>query len=115
MSEINNLYEEYEEPLWFDDKQVMLVGFDIHKFLKNICDNALTVGTDPDMTEGEMKAYKLAVTNVLSLLDQTLNEMIQDEEQCYSNIAVHVPGLETMTEYLTIEDILDELEKKEEK
>lgn len=114
MSKINDL-EAYEEPLWFDDKQVMLVGFDIHKFLKNICDNALTVSTDPDMTEGEMKAYKLAVSNVLSLLHQTLNEMTVDEDKIYHNIVVHVPGVETMTEFLTIEDILDELEKMEEK
>ena len=107
--------EYVDDVLFLNDKPVMLVGFDIYNFLKNICDNFLTAGTNPDMTECEVKAYKLAVTNVLSLLNQTLNEMIQDEEQCYSNIAVHVPGLETMTEYLTIEDILDELEKKENK
>ena len=115
MSEINDLYEEYEEPLYFNDKQVMLVGFDIYKFLKNICDNALTVGTDPDMTEGEMKAYKLAVSNVLSLLHQILNETIHAGCEEYHNIAVHVPGVEELTEFLTIEDILDELEKMEEK
>ena len=73
---MNKTNNQFEEPLYFKDKQVMLVGFDIHNFLKNICDNFLTAGTNPDMTEGEMKAYKLAVANVLSLLDQTLNEMI---------------------------------------
>lgn len=110
MSEINNLYK---EPLWFDDKQVMLVGFDIHKFLKNICDQFL--GEHPDMTEGEKKAHRLGINNVLSLLDQTLNEMTVDEDKIYHNIVVHVPGVETMTEFLTIENILDELEKMEEK
>ena len=107
--------EYVDDVLFLNDKPVMLVGFDIHNFLKNICDNFLTAGTNPDMTEGEMKAYKLAVTNVLSLLDQTLNEMTVDEDKIYHNIVVHVPGVETMTEFLTIENILDELEKMEEK
>lgn len=88
-----------------EDKEVMLVGFDIHKFVKGLCDQFL--GDSPDMTEGEKKAHRLGINNVLSLLDQTLNEMIVDEEECYNNIVVHVPGLNVMTEFSSIEEILN--------
>lgn len=88
-----------------EDKEVMLVGFDIHKFVKGLCDQFL--GDSPDMTECEKKAHRLGINNVLSLLDQTLNEMIVDEEECYNNIAVHVPGLNVMTEFSSIEEILN--------
>lgn len=88
-----------------EEREVMLVGFDIHKFVKATCDQFLA--DSPDMTEGEKKAYHLGISNTLSLLEQTLNEMIEDENCSFNNIAVHVPGLEVMTEFLTIEDILN--------
>lgn len=110
MSKTNN---QFEEPLYFKDKPVMLVGFDVHNFVKKLCNQFLE--EHPDMTEGEKKAHRLGINNVLSLLDQTLNEMTVDEDKIYHNIVVHVPGVETMTEFLTIENILDELEKMEEK
>lgn len=90
------------------DNNYILVGFDIHKFVKEICNQFLEV--HPDMTDGEKKAYKLGIDNVLGLLDQTVNEAIQDKtDDTY--IAVHVPGLELMTEFSSIEEILDEMEK----
>lgn len=88
-----------------EETEVMLVGFDIHMFMKSLCEQFL--GESPDMTEGEKKAYKLGINNTLSLLEQTLSEGIQDESHCYNNIAVHVPKLDHMTEFLTIEDILN--------
>lgn len=33
-----------------EDKEVMLVGFDIHKYVKGLCDQFLSVS--PDMTDG---------------------------------------------------------------
>ena len=68
-------------------KEVMLVGLDIYEFVKNLCNQFL--GDSPDMTDGEKKAYRLGIDNVLGLLDQTLNECIKDEGECYNNIAVH--------------------------
>ena len=62
------------------------------------------------MTDGEKKAYKLGIDNALMLLDQTINEFIVDEDEQYNNIAVHVPGLDVMTEFETIEDILNKEE-----
>lgn len=88
-----------------DEREVMLVGFDIHKFVKKACEQFLS--DSPDMTEGEKKAYRLGIDNTLSLLEQTLNEMIEDENAAFNNIAVHVPDLEVMTEFATIEEILD--------
>lgn len=87
-----------------EEENVMLVGFDIHKFVSGICNQF--IGGSPDMDDAEKKAYRLGVEAVLSLLDQTLNEFINDGNDYY-NIAVHVPGLEVMTEFLTIEEILD--------
>lgn len=88
-----------------DEREVMLVGFDIHKFVKKTCEQFLS--DSPDMTEGEKKAYKLGIDNTLSLLEQTLNEMIEDENAAFNNIAVHVPDLEVMTEFATIEEIVN--------
>lgn len=87
-----------------EEKETMLVGFDIYKFVKGMCNQFL--GDNPDMTEGEKKAYRLGIDNVLGLLEQTLNDMIIDENENFNNIAVHVPGLEIMTEFLTVDEIL---------
>lgn len=88
-----------------DEGEVMLIGFDIHKFVKKICDQFLS--DSPDMAEGEKRAYKLGIDNTLSLLEQTLNEMIEDENASFNNIVVHVPDLEVMTEFATIEEVLN--------
>lgn len=93
-----------------EEKEVMLVGFDIHMFVKSLCEQFL--GESPDMTEGEKKAYKLGIDNTLSLLEQTLSEGIQAGGECYDNIAVHVPNLECMEEFLTIEDIIEKLNER---
>ena len=92
-----------------ENKDVMFVGFDIYNFVKNLCDQFL--GDSPYMTDGEKKAYRLGINNALGLLEQTLSEMIVDDESenCdYQNIAIHVPNLNIMTE-LTIEEIVDGL------
>ena len=93
------------------DKEVMLVGFDISNFVKSLCSQFL--GDNPEMTDGEKKAYKLGINNALSLLDQTLNEFIVDEDEVYHNIAVHVPELGVMTEYCSIDELISDMEQKE--
>lgn len=92
------------------DKEIMLVGFDISIFVKGLCNQLL--GESPDMTEGEKKAYKLGINNVLSLLDQTLNDMIVDDAEFYHNIAIHVPGLDVMTEYDTLGELISDMKTK---
>ena len=93
-----------------ENKEVMFVGFDIHNFVKGLCDQFL--GDSPDMTESEKKAYRLGIDNTLSLLEQTLSEMIVDENDDYQNIALHISNLNTMTEFATIEEIIESLEDK---
>lgn len=92
-----------KEDFNMENKEVMFVGFDIHNFAKGLCDQFL--GDSPDMTDGEKRAYRLGITNTLSLLNQTLNEMIAGESDDYLDIAVHIPNLNIMTEFATIEEI----------
>lgn len=84
-------------------KEIMLVGVDIHKFVEGLCNQFL--GDSPDMTDGEKKAYKLGIENVLGLLKQTTDEMFDDGLVDYDQYLVHVPGLENVTEFCSIKDI----------
>lgn len=86
-----------------EKKEIMLVGVDIHKFVEGLCDQFL--GDNPDMTNGEKKAYKLGIDNVLGLLQQTTKEMFDDVLVDYDQYLVHVPGLDVATEYASIEEI----------
>lgn len=88
-----------------EEKEVMLVGVDIHKFVEGLCNQFL--GDSPDMTDGEKKAYKLGIENVLGLLKQTTYEMFDDRLIDYDQYLVHVPGLEVVTEFGSIRDIQD--------
>lgn len=97
-----------------EDKEIMLVGLDIYEFVRNLCDQFLC--DSPDMTNGEKKAYRLGINSALGFLDQTLNEAINDEGECYTNIAVHIRGLDNnmMTEIADMEDLEKELIKVKE-
>ena len=86
-----------------ENKEVMFVGFDIHNFVKGLCNQFL--GDSPDMTDGEKKAYRLGIANTLSLLEQTLNEMIAGDNDDYLDIAIHIPNLDIITEIASIEEI----------
>ena len=58
------------------------------------------------MTDGEKKAYRLGINNTLGLLKQTLSEMIMDENSDYCNVAIHIPNVNVITEFASIEDIV---------
>ncbi len=88
------------------EKNVILVGVDIYEFVKGLCDQFLDVS--PDMLDGEKKAYKLGINNALSLLDQTLNEVMTEPDDINDTdyyVAVHVPKLKTIEEFSSIEEI----------
>lgn len=87
-----------------ENKEFMLVGVDIYKFVEGLCNQFL--GDSPDMTEGEKKAYRLGSDNVLGLLKQTVEEAFVDETGLRDNYLVHVPLLEIATDFATIEDII---------
>lgn len=95
-----------------NNKDYILVGFDIHKFVSDLCNQFLGLGV-PDMTEGEEKAYRLGVNNVLGLLNQTVNEFIKDEDtdKDATCMAVHVPNLEIMTEFRSVDEVLNKMKE----
>ena len=82
-------------------KEFSLLGLDIYDFVEKISDK---LGDDPPykMTANEEMAYKLGIDEVMDVFDQTLNEMIKSfgETDGCKYIAVHVPGLETVTEFI---------------
>ena len=86
-----------------DNKEVMIIGLDIHNFVKKLCNQFLC--SSPDMTDGEKKAYRLGINNTLSFLEQVLCDMIADEHNDYHNIAINIPGLNVLTEFATVEEI----------
>lgn len=93
-----------------ENGEVILVGVDIYEFVKGLCEQFL--GESPTMTDGEKKAYKLGINNTLSLLNQTLNEVMVESE--YDNdinkyIAVHIPELKIMEEFDSVDEILDKM------
>ena len=93
-----------------EDKDVVLVGFDIYSYVKEIFEN-FALGDKPGMSSEEKVAYKLGADSVLSLLSQVLNEMTGKNDDLYTDanyIAVHVPGLKTMEEFSVIDEILSE-------
>lgn len=95
------------------DKEVILIGLDISKFIEKLCDQFLS--ESPDMTDGEKKAYKLGISNVLGFLDQALNEVIVDDSEFYHDIVVHVPGLNIIKEYDSINELVADMKAKGEK
>lgn len=85
------------------NKETIFIGFDIHRFVQNMCNELLK--ENPFMTDSEKKVYRLGIDNTLGFLEQTLSEAIKDDDDCYRTIAVHVPGLDVMTEFMTIEEL----------
>lgn len=85
------------------EKEIMLVGVDVHTMVRGLCNQFL--GDSPDMTDGEKKAYRLGIDNVLGLLKQATEEMFDDRLVDYDQYLIHVPGLEVATEFGTIEEI----------
>ena len=90
-----------------DDTRI-LVGLDVYEQVKSLCDNFLHMGITPDMTDREEKAYKAGASAVLSLLDQTLNEMFVNGED---GLVVHVPGFDDVEEFYEIEEIIERMEE----
>lgn len=85
------------------DTETILVGVDIYKFVEGLCNQFLS--DSPDMTNGEKKAYKLGINNVLGILKQTTDEMFDDGLVDYDQYLVHVPGLDVVTEFASMEEI----------
>lgn len=89
------------------EKEIVLVGVDIYKFVERLCNQILT--GSPDMTAGEKKAYQLGINNALRLLNQTPDEIFDEGLIDYDQYLVHVPGLEIVTEFANIEEVQNKI------
>jgi len=87
-------------------EKTLLIGLDIPKYLKSICDEFLHLGVTPDMTERERKAYKAGVDVVLSLLDQACNEMLVEND---NELLVHVSNILIAEEFFTTDEIIKKM------
>ena len=95
-----------------DDREVILVGIDIYGFVKRMYNDRYRDGLPLEMTEDERFAFERGAEGVLEDLELILNESrkCSDEENGYKNIAVHIPGLETATEFSSIDEIIERSE-----
>lgn len=84
----------------------ILVGIDIYNLVKELSNNFL--GDKPDMTDGEKAAYNLGKEQILSLLKQVLNEFFKEENLAIPTYIVHVPGLNTATDFASIDEIQEQ-------
>lgn len=78
--------------------ELYFIGMDIveeTKYIANFTDAVITTG----MSENELKAYRLGVSNMLSALKTVLEN---DDDNAY---VLHIHGLDTLTEFT-----LDEVE-----
>ena len=81
-----------------------MLGVDIFNLVKGLSDKFL--GDKPDMTDGEKAAYNLGKEQILSLLNQSLNEFFSEEDGAITpTYIVHVPGLNTATDFASIDEI----------
>jgi len=85
-------------------ENTILVGLDIHEYVKGLCEKFLAPA--PDMNEREKLAFENGVQNVLGLLDQTINELLEEDEDA---LIVHTPGLEGITDYLSAKEVMKAL------
>lgn len=108
------IMEDVEQEFWFSDDMFedefvspILVGIDIYNFVKELSNKFL--GNKADMTDGEKAAYNLGKEQILSLLNQSLNELFLEEDNVItSTYIVHVPGLNTATDFASIDEIQEQ-------
>ena len=112
--EYYDIMEDIEQAFCFSDDMFedeltvpILLGVDIFNFVKGLSDKFL--GDKPDMTDGEKAAYNLGKEQILSLLNQSLNEFFSEEDGAITpTYIVHVPGLNTATDFASIDEIQEQ-------
>ena len=105
------IIEDTEHKFYFSDDMFedefaapILVGIDIYNLVKELSDKFL--GDKPDMTDSEKAAYNLGKEQILSLLNQSLNEFFSEEDGVTTpSYIVHVPGLNIATDFASIDEI----------
>ena len=117
--EYYEIIEDTEQGFWFSDDMFedefvspILVGVDIYNFVKELSNKFL--GDSPDMTDGEKVAYNLGKEQILSLLNQSLNELFSEEDGVTTPAySVHVPGLNVATDFSSIDEIQEQFGGKD--
>lgn len=112
--EYYEIMEDTEQAFWFSNDMFedefadpILVGIDIYNLVKELSDKFL--GDKPDMTDSEKAAYNLGKEQILSLLNQSLNELFLEEDNVITpTYIVHVPGLNTATDFVSIDEIQEQ-------
>ena len=107
MEDTNNEFC-FSDDMFEDEFAVpILVGVDIYNLVKELSDKFL--GDSPDMSESEKAAYNLGKEQILSLLNQSLNEFFSKEDGAITpTYIVHVPGLNTATDFASIDEIQEQ-------
>lgn len=109
--EYYEIMEDTEQAFWFSDDMFeddftapILIGVDIYNLVKEL--NNKFLGNNPDMTDSEKAAYNLGKEQILSLLNQSLNELFVEEDNVATpTYIVHVPELNAATDFASIDEI----------
>ena len=112
--EYYEIMEDTEQAFWFSNDMFednfmapILLGVDIYNLVKGL--NGKLLGDSPDMSESEKAAYNLGKEQILSLLNQSLNEFFSEEDGAITpTYIVHVPGLNTATDFASIDEIQEQ-------
>lgn len=89
-----------------DENSPMLLGIDIYNFVREFSKKNIDCGNH--MTEAERDAYEFGKGQILSLLKQVLNEFFKEENLAIPTYIVHVPGLNTATDFASIDEIQEQ-------
>ena len=104
---------DFSDDMFEDDFMApILIGVDVYNIVKELSGKFL--GDSPDMTDGEKAAYNLGKEQILSLLNQSLNELFLEEDNVITpTYIVHVPGLNTATDFASIDEIYEQFGGKD--
>lgn len=91
-----------------NEKENMLVGFDICKLLENVCNEVLKppYADGHDDEEQWKEAYDKGIADAIDLLKQLIENALIDDTECCNYVIVHVPELTTMTEFASLDEIM---------
>ena len=93
-----------------ESREYVFVSVDIVECMKELCDKFLQ--PCPEMNFHEQEAYSCGVKSVLSLLDQVCNETFAGEvTDDFDSILVHLPHILESTEFGTVEELQEVLNK----
>ena len=89
-----------------DENSPMLLGIDIYNFVKEFSKKNLNCSDS--MTDEERVAYVFGKGQILNLLKQVLNDFFKEDNSVTPTYIVHVPGLNTVTDFASIDEIQEQ-------